>query len=159
MSLICKKCGSNIPEGSNFCPECGAKFEADTEQKPKCAYCGAQLKATSKFCPKCGKTVCTAPIQPPQTAQTIQTEVPIAPMCAYCGREMKTTSKFCPHCGRTVSAPITETAPVTNAAPTAQSENISSMQEQAAQRGVKVSNDPEYMPPQATKDDPYCNRR
>ena len=126
MSLICKKCGSNIPEGSNFCPECGAKFEADTEQKPKCAYCGAELKETSKFCPACGMAV-----SEPSAAE--EKAAAAAPVCAYCGGEIKTTSKFCPHCGKTVGAPAA------NVAPTAQSETISRMQQQAAQRGIKVA--------------------
>ncbi len=46
----CPKCGSNVPGGSKFCPECGMPMG-----NMKCASCGAEVSAGSKFCPECGK--------------------------------------------------------------------------------------------------------
>ncbi len=47
---VCTACGAQIPAGSKFCPECGAKQNAGTF----CTECGAQIPAGSKFCPECG---------------------------------------------------------------------------------------------------------
>lgn len=138
MDQICKKCGNTIREGSKFCPECGAKYEAEPVGKPKCAYCGAEMKETSKFCPVCGKSTAVASDQT-ASAQAVPVQEPKAPKCAYCGAEIKTTSKFCPHCGRTVAqstAPMQNVAPPMPAAPNAAVEHI---QQQAAQHGVKVA--------------------
>lgn len=65
----CIKCGSLIPVGNNFCPNCGAdqKQQSQSEktegqqgqqQAPKfCSNCGSTLKAGVKFCSNCGKQV------------------------------------------------------------------------------------------------------
>ena len=49
-SAVCAACGAQIPAGSKFCPECGAKQNAGAF----CTSCGAQIPAGSKFCPECG---------------------------------------------------------------------------------------------------------
>ncbi|MCY0883396.1 MAG: zinc ribbon domain-containing protein [Acidianus infernus] len=49
----CWKCGEEIPEGSKFCPFCGAP------QTPlKCPKCGTINSPGAKFCSNCG-----APLQ------------------------------------------------------------------------------------------------
>lgn len=48
--MICKVCEKEIPDGSNFCPECGARLF-----NPKCLNCGGALTADNKFCPNCGR--------------------------------------------------------------------------------------------------------
>ena len=48
----CSECGEEMPEGSKFCPNCGAKQEAKF-----CAECGQKLESGAKFCPNCGKKV------------------------------------------------------------------------------------------------------
>lgn len=45
----CPACGQEIPFGSKFCPECGAKQET----KRFCKECGAEI-GDAKFCPECG---------------------------------------------------------------------------------------------------------
>lgn len=82
-----------IPEGTQFCSECGTRIESP-KSAPKCAYCGAELKATSKFCPKCGRSVATAPVTtyrpvptpakqiPPQKAKKIKPLAVIIPVIA-----------------------------------------------------------------------------
>lgn len=59
--MICSKCNSEIPNGSRFCPVCGAECEAAApaaaEQKNVCTKCGQELKVGAKFCPGCGNSV------------------------------------------------------------------------------------------------------
>ncbi len=47
---VCTACGAQIPAGSKFCPECGAKQSAIAF----CTACGAEIAPGSKFCPECG---------------------------------------------------------------------------------------------------------
>jgi len=46
--MICPECRNEIPEGSKFCKECGAKIELS------CSGCGKTIPPDSKFCPECG---------------------------------------------------------------------------------------------------------
>ena len=46
---VCTACGAQIPAGSKFCPECGAK-----QGSAFCTECGAPIPSGSKFCPECG---------------------------------------------------------------------------------------------------------
>lgn len=48
---------------------------------PRCAKCGAELKATSRFCPGCGQTVAR-----PSN-------------CAKCGAALDPNTRFCDQCG------------------------------------------------------------
>ena len=47
---VCAACGAQIPAGSKFCPECGAKQNSGAF----CTNCGKEIPAGSKFCPECG---------------------------------------------------------------------------------------------------------
>lgn len=49
---VCTKCGSRIPTGSKFCPECGNQLFVTN--KAVCPNCGKELYGNSKFCPECG---------------------------------------------------------------------------------------------------------
>ena len=51
VDLTCAKCGANLPEGSKFCLNCGAKVPN------KCSQCKTDLPETAKFCPHCGAQV------------------------------------------------------------------------------------------------------
>lgn len=60
--MKCQKCGSEVPTGSKFCNECGAKIEQvalfkDDESKNtepcKCESCGNIIPNNSVFCPIC----------------------------------------------------------------------------------------------------------
>lgn len=60
--MKCQKCGAEIPAGSKFCNECGAKIEQvalfkDDESKNtepcKCESCGNIIPNNSVFCPIC----------------------------------------------------------------------------------------------------------
>lgn len=60
--MKCKKCGADIPEGSKFCNECGAKIEQvalskgsepKSTESYKCEKCGKIIPNNSVFCPEC----------------------------------------------------------------------------------------------------------
>lgn len=48
-TVKCPNCGKEVPEGSKFCGECGAKIEEYV-----CKNCGEKLAPGSKFCGNCG---------------------------------------------------------------------------------------------------------
>lgn len=60
--MKCQKCGAEVPAGSKFCNECGAKIEQIAlfkDSKPenaepyKCEKCGNMIPSNSVFCPEC----------------------------------------------------------------------------------------------------------
>ncbi len=52
-NTICRKCNSQVPEGSKFCLNCGEKVA--TSQF--CTNCGKTIPQNGKFCPDCGKKI------------------------------------------------------------------------------------------------------
>ena len=50
-SIMCNSCGTELAESDNFCPNCGAKRQAEPI---RCKFCGKELNGTDKFCPNCG---------------------------------------------------------------------------------------------------------
>ena len=64
MVKYCNSCGSEIPEGSNFCVRCGLKAEEEKpveQPKPEetstsrfCTSCGSTIPEDSNFCVECG---------------------------------------------------------------------------------------------------------
>ena len=76
----CPDCGTENPEGTKFCQECGAKLG----QKNTCPSCGTANPMGVKFCQECGTK--------------LQSEaVPAA--CPACGQENAPGTKFCGGCG------------------------------------------------------------
>ncbi len=60
--MKCQKCGSEVPAGSKFCNECGAKIEQvalfkdiepESKEPYKCKKCGKIIPSNSVFCPEC----------------------------------------------------------------------------------------------------------
>ena len=47
---VCAACGSAVPAGAKFCPECGAPMRA----KRICPGCGAEVIGGARFCIDCG---------------------------------------------------------------------------------------------------------
>ena len=56
--MRCVRCGTELMEGDRFCPECGAKQEADQTVKDSiptaCPSCGAPITLEMRFCQQCG---------------------------------------------------------------------------------------------------------
>lgn len=74
----CGQCGNQIPQGTKFCPQCGASTTKDLK---KCIKCGKDIEKGMKFCPECGASQQT-------------------PVCPKCGVKILTGAKFCPECGQ-----------------------------------------------------------
>ena len=69
--MRCKFCGAEIPDGTNFCPNCGK----DLSKLRRCVKCGEMIDDDATFCPFCGTQ---QPRQ--QQAQAEQTEQDKQPM-------------------------------------------------------------------------------
>lgn len=52
-TMICPSCSAQIPAGSKFCPQCGAKIGGAMI----CPNCKADVPEGSKFCPNCGTKI------------------------------------------------------------------------------------------------------
>lgn len=96
-TLSCDKCGTSVPKGSKFCPNCADPVNAcpacgeDNATgaaacrscgKPmpiNCGNCSTSIPAGSKFCPECGT----------KTSRS----------CAKCGTDLVAGAKFCNNCG------------------------------------------------------------
>ena len=79
--ITCPNCNSEVPEGSKFCLECGAKIELLGENEIICPACG-QKTQKGKFCMECGASLIAK--------------------CAKCGAELPTGAKFCLECGEKI---------------------------------------------------------
>ena len=51
--MYCTKCGKEIPDDINICPECGTVLK----ETKFCHHCGAEIDKDCIICPKCGKQV------------------------------------------------------------------------------------------------------
>ena len=55
-TILCPKCGYQVPRSSKFCQNCGNELSMPTTNL-KCKKCGTVIPAGSKFCPNCGEKV------------------------------------------------------------------------------------------------------
>ncbi len=53
--MFCQKCWKEIPDGSAFCGECGAR--AGEDGMKFCKHCGAKITADAVMCIHCGRQV------------------------------------------------------------------------------------------------------
>ena len=88
MSKICTKCGSQIPDGSAFCPNCGTAAPSDVPASGSrfCSSCGSPVNPGAAFCDKCGAPVgaqaqapAAQPVQPAAPAQQPVYTQPVPP--------------------------------------------------------------------------------
>ena len=64
-AVLCSKCGTDLPDGSEFCLKCGEPVQAAsvssefvvTTATLGCSGCGAKLAEGVLFCSRCGKSV------------------------------------------------------------------------------------------------------
>lgn len=105
--MICKSCGTEVADGTSFCPQCGQSLSAT------CPRCKAAVKDGSKFCPHCGmpldgSTVCSA------CGAVVPVGEEFCPKCGmgadgrrkcpHCGAISEVTARFCSECGNTLSS-------------------------------------------------------
>lgn len=82
-TIVCSKCGEQIPNNAKFCLKCGAKVEVETNDNTlKCPKCGA-IVAKGKFCLECG--------------------APLEKVCSNCGAKLIDGAKFCLECGTKIN--------------------------------------------------------
>jgi len=63
--VLCTRCSTNLPDGSQFCLKCGQGVDARAKSvalatipvEPTCEECGTSLPPSSEFCLKCGRPV------------------------------------------------------------------------------------------------------
>ena len=71
--MNCAKCGTELPAGSVFCQNCGARATPPQVAASQCRVCQATLKPGALFCANCGSAVAAAatplPSQQPQQPQ------------------------------------------------------------------------------------------
>jgi ribosomal protein L40E len=75
MITRCAKCDAKIPEGGQFCIECGAPAGQaatgaterlpDHQGGPMCASCGARNPPIANFCVRCGRALAASPTAEP----------------------------------------------------------------------------------------------
>ena len=73
----CAKCGTNIPSGSKFCPNCGAPAQAPQAATVTCPNCQAQVQGGAKFCSNCGQSV--------EPKKCKDCDTPLGPGAKFCG--------------------------------------------------------------------------
>src|ERR1700719_4233834 len=64
-NVLCSRCSTNLPDGSQFCLECGQRVDlaansialATIPAQFPCGKCGTSLPPAAEFCPKCGQPV------------------------------------------------------------------------------------------------------
>jgi hypothetical protein len=98
--MFCPQCGTNLPDGARFCPNCGATVAAPTQQASA---------APAQPAPAQPQTPQYQAPSPPQFAPQQYAPPPPAPaparqFCPNCGNEV-TGRRFCTNCGATIAAP------------------------------------------------------
>ena len=105
-ALTCPNCGKELPEGTKFCLNCGAKIEEKKEDAPNtadepitCSKCGKEIPAGTKFCPSCGTKVKAKPAPKPAPEKP---EMVTPANCPKCGNSLPEGTSFCPVCGNKI---------------------------------------------------------
>jgi hypothetical protein len=97
MAKPCPGCNGEVPDGSRFCPQCGAP------QALNCSACGHGNAAGSRFCAQCGAKTGDAPTAAPAAAASARpspTAAP-APRPGAAAERRQLTVMFCDLVGST----------------------------------------------------------
>ena len=85
-NIICPQCGSENPQESEYCINCGRQLKIKKDSK-KCSNCGFENLEVAEFCIECGK-------------KFISTENNY--FCPKCNTQINSETKFCPECGNKI---------------------------------------------------------
>jgi membrane protease subunit (stomatin/prohibitin family) len=104
-AIKCPNCGSSLPSGKTFCPDCGTMISNNVlDRVVKCSNCNAVISPRMKFCPNCGDPYnpcpkCGADLASNAVQCTVCGHILPKP-CPHCGKPLeKSNARFCPHCG------------------------------------------------------------
>jgi len=110
---VCAECGSQQPDGANYCDQCGTPLGKIAPEAPPpaakaqssptiCPACGNQVKPGVTFCDNCGARLGSASLlsPPPFVRQ------PGKLICSVCGAQLEPGSKFCDTCGTPVEVTL-----------------------------------------------------
>ena len=86
---VCAKCGYQVFEDYNCCPNCGETISFKKEQEKLICECGKELEENFIACPYCGKK------------RTL--EKPKGKFCAECGNKLDDNFVVCPYCGKKIN--------------------------------------------------------
>jgi len=115
----CSRCGVEIDDSFEICPNCGNNLAVSNEKTSNesnemtCDNCGASLKDNADFCSECGTKVgstdsnrcsgCGSEIPDGvlfcPTCGTKVEQKPELNRCSNCGFELEDDATFCPECG------------------------------------------------------------
>src|SRR5512133_1446839 len=97
--MRCASCGSDNPEGTKFCGECGVPIQ------PCCPQCGFANLPLTKFCRQCGTSLKAQPSGSAPRDQSVEHAVPVTPRTAVPiateGERRQLTVMFCDLVGST----------------------------------------------------------
>lgn len=98
--VICPECSSELPAGTRFCTECGAKVEGtgkviNSDGKVTCPKCGTELPSNAGFCTSCGAKIQKQTMNPVSVGQDV--------FCPECSAKVPPGTRFCTECGCEIS--------------------------------------------------------
>lgn len=141
--MICKQCGTEVPDNYKFCTKCGNDLDKQREEEQAaqaansagdslhCPKCGAPIHAGDKFCTGCGADLSIKETASPEPSEP--ENIPDEFHCPHCGAEIKPGDKFCIVCGKPLLAeePAQQETPVQPQAPeqAAQAQPVSAQQQ------------------------------
>ncbi|MGC9400510.1 MAG: zinc-ribbon domain-containing protein [Anaerolineae bacterium] len=154
--ITCPQCGTQQPDGTAFCDNCGAALNETPGQQPQagaqmgqpgaptvvasnnCPSCGASVPPGEPYCPNCGAQLGAG--QPQQAYQQAQPgPTPGGQLtCSSCGARLEPDSAFCDMCG----------APVQGAAPSPQPQEQPGPPQPQPQQPPEAWSSPQQIPPQ-----------
>ena len=101
--VYCSNCGKQFPTTSQFCPNCGHKYNPcpncgrdNDENAKRCTGCGAQLQNSEQRCPHCNAAISAGASFCANCGKPVQ----IGDVCSRCGTLLPPSVKFCPKCGK-----------------------------------------------------------
>lgn len=110
LSATCPSCGASMPLGIKFCAACGKSM--DIVKSVACPSCGAECGESSAFCNRCGTKLIAeqpAPAAIPEFVQEpVPEPVPAVKICQNCNAENEPDDMFCAECGSSLANPENE---------------------------------------------------
>ncbi len=95
--MICGNCKTSVPDASKFCPNCGSKMGAQTDEPSlmkRCPQCGTENPWTAKFCKTDGYNLQADPIQADVHEEAAASQ-PDSLICPECGTSNPPAATFC----------------------------------------------------------------